>query len=149
MLEGVSIHLLRQIPDERGKVMHMLRRDDPFFVEFGEIYFSTVYPGAIKGWHIHKQMTLNYTVVHGMIKLVLYDDREASSTRGAVQEVFLGYDNYVLVTIPPMIWNGFKGIGIEPAIVANCATLPHAPEEIERLDPLTGGIPYDWALRHR
>lgn len=149
MLEGVLIHPLRQIPDERGKVMHMLRRDDPFFAEFGEIYFSTVYPGAIKGWHLHKRMTLNYAVVHGMIKLVLYDDRESSSTRGTVQEIFLGCDNYALVTIPPMIWNGFKGIGTEPAIVANCATLPHDPEEIERLDPLTSEIPYDWALRHR
>ncbi len=148
MIKGVEIHPLRQIPDERGKVMHMLRRDDPWFAEFGEIYFSIVYPGAIKGWHLHKRMTLNYAVPSGMIKLVLYDDREDSPTRGEVQEVFTGEDNYTLVTVPAGVWNGFKGIGLKPAIVANCATIPHDPDEIVRLEPFTERIPYTWDLRH-
>jgi dTDP-4-dehydrorhamnose 3,5-epimerase len=149
MIEGVFIHPLRQIPDERGKIMHMLRADDAHFEQFGEIYFSMVYPGVIKGWHIHRQMTLNYAVVAGMIKLVLYDDRPDSPTQGQVQELFIGESNYVLVKIPPGIWNGFKGIGITPAIVANCATHPHEPDEITRLDPFDNTIPYDWSLRHR
>ncbi len=148
MIKDVQIHPLRQIPDERGKVMHMLRCDDPWFETFGEIYFSVVYPGAVKGWHLHKRMTLNYAVVSGMIKLVLYDDREGSPTRGELQELFTGEDSYVLVTIPPGIWNGFKGIGVKPAIVANCATEPHDPEEIVRMDPFAEKIPYDWGLEH-
>ena len=147
MITGVEIRPLRQIPDERGKVMHMLRRDDPWFREFGEIYFSVVYPGVIKGWHLHKRMTLNYAVVSGMIKLVLYDDREGSPTKGELQEIFTGQENYTLVTIPQGIWNGFKGIGITPAIVANCATVPHDPQEIVRLDPFSDRIPYRWDLR--
>lgn len=149
MIDQVVIHPLRQLPDERGKIMHMLRADDPHFEQFGEIYFSVVYPGVVKGWHIHKQMTLNYAVVSGMIKLVLYDDREASPTRHEVQEIFVGESNYVLVKIPPLIWNGFKGVGTEPAIVANCATLPHDPAEIDRLDPFENTIPYDWGLKQR
>jgi dTDP-4-dehydrorhamnose 3,5-epimerase len=149
MIEGVSIHPLRQIPDERGKIMHMLRSDDPHFLAFGEIYFSFVYPGVVKGWHIHKQMTLNYAVVLGMIKLVLYDDRSGSLTHGELQELFIGEANYVLVTVPSMVWNGFKGVGVTPAIVANCATLPHHPDEIMRLDPFDNHIPYDWSLKHR
>ncbi len=149
MIDGVGIYPLRQIPDERGKVMHMLRRDDPHFQAFGEIYFSVVYPGVVKGWHIHKRMSLNYAVIAGMIKLVLYDDRDGSPTRGEVQEIFMGDSNYVLVSIPPLVWNGFKGIGTQPAIVANCATLPHDPEEIERVDPFDNHIPYDWGLKHR
>lgn len=148
MIEGVLVHPLRQIPDERGKVMHMLRRDDPHFEEFGEIYFSVVYPGAVKGWHLHKRMTLNYAVISGMIKLVLYDDREGSPSRGRFMELFIGEANYVLVRIPPGIWNGFKGIGEKAAIVANCATLPYSPEEIVRMDPWHSPIPYDWGLRH-
>ena len=148
MIEGVQIRPLKQIPDERGKVMHMLRRDDPWFEKFGEIYFSTVYPGVIKGWHLHRSMTLNYAVVAGMIKLVLYDDREASSTRGELMEIVTGEDNYALITVPSGIWNGFKGIGLKPAMIANCATEPHDPEEIVRLDPLSEEIPYDWALKH-
>ncbi|WP_455423771.1 dTDP-4-dehydrorhamnose 3,5-epimerase family protein [Chloracidobacterium thermophilum] len=124
MIDGVAVRPLRQIPDERGKIMHMLRADAPHFERFGEIYFSCVYPGAIKAWHIHKAMTLNYAVIVGRIKLVLYDDREHSPTRGELMELFIGDGNYALVTIPPRIWNGFKGIGTETAIVANCATLP-------------------------
>ncbi len=148
MIDGVEVRPLRQILDERGKIMHMLRREDPWFLQFGEIYFSVVYPGVVKGWHLHKLMTLNYAVVSGTIKLVLYDDREGSPTRSQLQELFLGPDNYQLVTIPPLVWNGFKGVGSHVAIVANCATLPHDPEEIVRMDPFDNPVPYDWGLRH-
>lgn len=148
MIEGVVVTPQRQICDERGKVMKMLSREDEVFREFGEIYFSCAYPGAIKGWHLHRRMTLNYAVPHGRIKFVLYDDRAGSPTRGEIQEVFMGTDNYCLVTVPPLIWNGFKGLGSEMAIVANCASISHDPAEIERLDPFDASIPYDWARRH-
>jgi len=149
MINGVLIKPLKQIPDERGKIMHMLRADDPYFIQFGEIYFSVIYPDVIKGWHLHTRMTLNYAVVSGMIKLVLYDSREKSSTNGELQELFIGEDNYVLVQIPPGIYNGFKGIGVKPAIVANCSDITHDPEEILRIDPFTHDIPYDWNLKYR
>lgn len=148
MIEGVRITPLRQIPDERGKVMHMLRADDPHFDRFGEIYFSTIYQGVIKGWHLHERMTINYAVPVGAIKLVLFDDRKDSKTRGEVQEVFVGEGNYALVTVPPLVWNGFKGITAPYSVVANCATIPHDPTEIVRLDPLSSKIPYDWNLRN-
>jgi dTDP-4-dehydrorhamnose 3,5-epimerase len=148
-IEGVEVVPLRRIPDERGTIMHMLRRDDPHFVEFGEIYFTTVYKDVMKGWHQHRDMTLNYACVNGRIKLVLYDDREGSSTRGALLELFLGPDDYSLVVIPPGIWNGMKGMSEPPALVANCATHPHDPSRTSRLDPFDNHIPYDWAIVHR
>jgi dTDP-4-dehydrorhamnose 3,5-epimerase len=148
MIAGVIITPLRQIVDERGKIMHMLRNDSAVFQKFGEIYFSCIHSGAIKAWHIHKEMTLNYAVPYGKIKMVLYDDRKDSPTRGELMELFLGPENYNLVTVPPMVWNGFKGVGTETAIVANCATIPHRPDEIERLDPFSKDIPYDWSLKH-
>lgn len=148
MIEGVLIKPLRQIPDERGKIMHMMRNDDPEFTCFGEIYFSCVYPGIIKGWHLHRKMTLNYAVPYGSIKLVLYDDRESSPTKGELQEIFLGPDNYCLVRIPPLVWNGFKGIGVTPSIVANCSSIPHDPAEIERMNPFDKKIAYNWDVRH-
>ena len=149
MIDGVVITPLRQILDERGKVMHMLRSTDPHFTQFGEIYFSTVFPDAVKAWHIHKEMKLNYAVPVGRIKFVLFDDRESSPTRGEIQEIFMGPDNYVLVTVPPMVWNGFKGLGAEASLVANCASIPHDPNEIDRCDPSDSRIPYDWALKHK
>jgi dTDP-4-dehydrorhamnose 3,5-epimerase len=148
MIDGVTITPLRQILDERGKIMHMLRSDAPHFKGFGEIYFSCVYPNVVKAWHVHSKMVLNYAVPHGCIKFVLYDEREASKTRGEIQEIYIGPDNYCLVTVPPFVWNGFKGIGTEMAIVANCASIPHDPTEIERLDPITSRIKYDWGIRH-
>lgn len=149
MIDGVIVTPLKQIVDERGKVMHMLRCDAEHFSSFGEMYFSSVHPGAIKGWHVHHRMILNYAVPHGLIKFVLYDDRRDSKTKGMVQEIFLGSDNYCLVTVPPMVWNGFKGIGTETALVANCASIAHDPNEIERKDPFDPSIPYDWAIKHR
>ena len=129
--------------------MHMLRRDESEFSRFGEIYFSTVYPGAVKGWHLHKKMTLHYAVPRGRIKLVLYDDRPKSRTRGTLTELFIGEYNYCLVKIPPGVWNGFKGIGSEEALVANCASHSHEKDEILRMDPYSDEIPYDWSRKDR
>jgi dTDP-4-dehydrorhamnose 3,5-epimerase len=148
MIEGVRVKPLRQIVDERGKIMHMLRSDAPEFKSFGEIYFSWVYPNAIKAWHLHREMTLNYAVPHGRIKLVLFDGRLESPTKGELMEIFMGPDNYCLVTVPPLVWNGFKGVGVEPSMVANCASIPHDPNEIERMDPFDTRIDYNWGLKN-
>ena len=148
MIDGVVVKPLRRIPDERGFIMHMLRSDDPDFEKFGEIYFSTIFPGVVKAWHLHKEMILNYSVISGMVKLVLYDDRDGSPTKGELQELFIGRENYQLVKIPPFVWNGFKGIGTEMAILANCASLAHDPDEIVRMAPDDPMFPYNWELKH-
>ena len=147
-IDGLHVRPLRRIPDERGAILHMLRSDDEAFDAFGEIYFSMVHPGVVKGWHLHREMTLNYAVPVGMIKLVCFDDREGSPTAGNVVEIHTGELDYALVTIPPLVWNGFKGVGTTTALVANCASIPHRADEIERLDPFDNHIPYDWSLRH-
>jgi dTDP-4-dehydrorhamnose 3,5-epimerase len=151
MIEGVRVMPLRRIPDERGAILHMLKATDAHFERFGEIYFSLVYPGVVKGWHVHKEMTLNYAVPVGMIKLVLCDRRPGSPTRGELMELFTGEQDYALIQVPPGVVNGFKGIGLVPALVANCATHPHDPTgaEMARIDPFDNDIPYDWARRDR
>jgi len=149
VIKDVLVVPLKQIPDERGKIMHMLRANDPHFEKFGEVYFSVALPGVIKGWHLHTRQTQNYAVVSGMIKLVLYDVREHSPTKGEINELFIGEDNYCLVRIPTGIYNGYKTYGIKPAIVANCATEPHDPNEMKRLDPFDSSIPYNWELVHK
>jgi len=148
VVEGAKIIALRRIPDERGTVFHMLKRTDPHFIQFGEIYFSTVCPGVVKGWHKHRDMTLNYACVFGRVKLVLYDDRKRSPTKGTLNEIFLGPDNYSLVVVPPEVWNGFKGMSEPFAIVANCCTHPHDPSLSTRLDPFSNKIPYRWEIKH-
>lgn len=144
MIAGVGLVRLTRIPDSRGAVMHMLRADQPEFRGFGEIYFSAVYPGAIKAWHRHQRMVLNYAVPVGMAQIVMFDDRALSPTGGQILELFVGDLDYCLVTIPPGVWSGFKGLGTGMALVANCASLPHDPNEIDRCDPFASSIPYDW-----
>ncbi|MBI4165286.1 MAG: dTDP-4-dehydrorhamnose 3,5-epimerase family protein [Acidobacteria bacterium] len=148
MIDGVQVIPLRRIPDERGTVLHMLKSTEPHFQQFGEIYFSTIYPGVVKGWHKHREMTLNYACIEGRIKLVLYDDREGSATKGKLMEIFLGSDNYSLVIIPPNVWNGFKGMSAPHAMVANCCTHPHDPSRSMRMDPFDNTIPYSWDVKH-
>jgi dTDP-4-dehydrorhamnose 3,5-epimerase len=148
MIAGVEIFPLRRIQDERGMVMHMLKETDPHFRKFGEIYFSVIFPGVIKAWHLHSRMTINYAVVVGNIKLVVFDQRPDSKTTGQLHEIYFGQVNYQLVRVPPGVVNGFTAVGGEKAIVANCADIPHDPDEITRIDPFTPTIPYDWKLKH-
>ncbi|MBA2372574.1 MAG: dTDP-4-dehydrorhamnose 3,5-epimerase family protein [Chloroflexi bacterium] len=147
-IEGVRVVPLRRIPDERGTIYHMLRRTDRHFEQFGEIYFTSIYRDVVKGWHRHRDMTLNYACIWGRIKLALYDERPGSPTEGSVQEQFMGPDDYSLVIIPPGIWTGFKGMD-DVSLVANCATHPHDPVRTDRRDPFASGFPYDWGIRHR
>ncbi len=144
MIEGLKISKLKIISDDRGKVMHMLRNDSPIFKSFGEIYFSTIFENKIKAWHLHRESYLNYVCVFGSVKLVLFDEREESSTKNQYQEIFLSPNDYFLVTIPPNVWNGFKGLGKNESIIANCLTLPHNEKEMVRKKPDDNHFSYNW-----
>lgn len=148
MIKDVIKTPLKQIHDERGKVMHMLRSTDPYFEKFGEVYFSWIYPNVIKAWHKHSIMKMNYAVPIGCIKLVLFDDRKDSETFGGIDEFFLNSENYYLLTIPNGIWYGFRAVGNESAMIVNCSTIPHDPSEIVRIPYNDTLIPYNWDVRH-
>jgi len=149
LIEGVSFKQLRWIPDERGKLMEILRCDDDMFERFGQVYATTCYPGVVKGWHYHKKQEDNMTVVKGMAKVVLYDGRERSPTKGMVSEFFIGEDNPMLITIPPLVAHGFKAYGTKAAYVINTVTQPYNHEQPDefRIDPFNNDIPYDWSLK--
>lgn len=147
MIEGVKIYPKKQIFDERGKIMHMLRKDDENFKKFGEIYFSVTYPNVVKAWHLHNKMTINYAVISGKTKLVLFDDRLDSKTKGKIQEIYLSEENYCLIEIPPKIWNGFKSISNNASIIANCSDIPHDPREILRKKYDDPYFSYDWKIK--
>ena len=149
MIDGVQTKPLRMIPDERGRLMEILRCDDPIFEKFGQVYMTTTYPGVIKAWHFHTKQDDNITVVKGMLKLVLYDDREGSPTRGNIVEMFIGDHNPTLVHVPKQIMHGWKCIGTQEALVINCVTESYDYENPDehRLPFDTDRIPYDWEIR--
>lgn len=133
-INGVRIIPLKKIADERGAVLHMLRSDSPAFSRFGEIYFSEVNPGVVKAWKRHKLMTQHFAAPVGQIRLVIYDSRHQSPTKGEIADLVIGRpDNYDLIIIPPLLWYGFKGISAGPSLLANCADLVHDPEESENM----------------
>jgi dTDP-4-dehydrorhamnose 3,5-epimerase len=145
-IDGVVVKDLKVIPDERGWLMEIFRNDDKFFQKFGQVYLTVAYPGVVKGWHYHKVQTDHFCCVKGMLKVVLYDDRPDSPTRGEVNEFFLGEKNPQLVRIPAGVLHGMKGIGVEPALLIN------VPDEVYRYDqpdefrvhPHDNDVPYDW-----
>jgi dTDP-4-dehydrorhamnose 3,5-epimerase len=149
MIEGVKVRKLRVIPDERGRLMEILRCDDDFFMKFGQIYMTTTYPGVVKGWHYHKIQTDNIAVVKGMLNLVLYDHRDGSSTKGEINEFFIGEHNPLLVQVPKDVYHGWKCVSESEAIVINCPTEPYNYENPDeyRLPYDAKEIPYDWAIK--
>ena len=149
MIEGVRLKHLKVIPDERGRLMEILRRDDPEFLGFGQVYMTSIYPGVVKGWHFHRAQADHVTCVHGMIKLALYDGRPASDTYGEINEHFVGEHRPLLVVIPAGVYHGWKCVSPNEAIVINTVTEPyhHAQPDEERLDAHDSPIPYDWARK--
>lgn len=149
MIQGVRVKPLKVIPDERGRLMEILRSDDDLFIRFGQLYMTTAHPGVVKGWHYHKKQIDHFAVVKGMIKLVLYDARTDSPTKGDINEFFMGVHNPILVQIPNLVLHGFKGVGTEEAIVINCPTELYNYKEPDehRVDPFSKEVPYDWAIQ--
>jgi dTDP-4-dehydrorhamnose 3,5-epimerase len=149
LIDGVSVKPLRLIPDERGRLMEILRADDDQFEKFGQVYMTTAYPGVVKAWHYHKLQDDNMTVVQGMVKIVLYDDRLNSPTKGSINEFFIGDHNHILLHIPKLVWHGFKCISDHEATIVNivteCYNYEH-PDEYRK--PAHGSdIPYDWTRK--
>jgi dTDP-4-dehydrorhamnose 3,5-epimerase len=144
MIDGVVISHPKVVVDRRGAVMRILRTDDPHFCGFGEVYFSIVNPGIVKGWKRHRNMTMTLSVPVGRILLILYDDRPESLTKGDVQEVELGPHDYKVVTVPPMLWASFMGMDDRPSLLTNCASIPHTPEEADDRNVDDPMFPYHW-----
>lgn len=135
-IDGLLLTPLRAIEDDRGAVLHMLRADAPEFTHFGECYFSEVIPGAIKAWKRHGLQTQNLAVPVGRVRIVVYDARPSSRTRGHCEAIEMGRpDAYLRLRIPPRLWYGFIGISMSAALVANCADAPHDPKEAETCAP--------------
>ncbi len=150
LIDGVKIVKLRSIPDERGRLMEILRRDwEGMFEEFGQCYLTTGYPNVVKAWHYHEKQDDHFCVIHGMMKVVLYDARENSSTMGTVNEFFMGDKNPILVKIPKLVYHGFMTVSEHEALLINLPTNTYNysdPDEL-RVHPHENDIPYEWARK--
>lgn len=128
---GILLTPLKIIPNEKGDILHALKATEQSYTGFGEAYFSTVKNACFKGWKRHTAMTLNLIVPIGAIKFYIVDDRGPLY----VESVTLSKDHYCRLTIPPGVWLGFKGMGMEENILLNIASIPHDPNESENREP--------------
>lgn len=146
MIEGVKVKKLKIIPDERGRLMEILRSDDEIFVKFGQVYMTTAKPQVVKAWHWHKRQIDNFTCVFGKMRLALYDARKGSKTHKEINEFEISPEIPILVQIPIGVYHGFKCISKEEAIVINTVTKPYDPQNPDeyRLDAFDNDIDYDW-----
>jgi len=146
MIDGVKVKKLKLIPDERGRLMEILRSDEPIFQKFGQVYMTTAKPGVVKAWHFHKKQDDHFTCISGKMRLALYDAREGSPTRGEVNEFTVSLDDPMLVVIPKGVYHGFKGVSDTEAVVINVPTEAYNAKEPDeyRLDAYDNDIPYDW-----
>lgn len=150
LIDGIETKHLRLVPDERGYLMEMLRSDWPEFKKFGQAYITACYPGVIKAWHYHKKQWDYFVCVSGMAKVVLYDSREGSPTKGLLNEFHLGHLNPLLLKIPPMVNHGFTAEGSQTALIINLPTELYnyqQPDEY-RLPHDDPSIPYSWEIKH-
>jgi dTDP-4-dehydrorhamnose 3,5-epimerase len=148
MIEGVATKQLKQVADERGWLIEIMRSDWEQFQKFGQVYVTAAYPQVVKAWHMHKKQTDNIACIKGMMKLVLYDGREGSKTKGEINEFIIGERNLLTVKVPPEVWHGFKSVTEEYALMMNVPTELYNYKEPDehRLPPDTKKIPYDWKL---
>jgi len=149
MIDGVKTRKLRLIPDERGYLMEMFRSDWEEFEKFGQVYVTAVYPGVVKGWHYHKLQIDHFICLKGMAKVVLYDRRDDSPTKGEVNEFFIGEQNPTMLTIPAGVLHGFKGISAEMTLIVNVPDQLYnydKPDEY-RVPAHSPEVPYDWSRK--
>lgn len=142
MIEGVVVTPLKIIEDERGRVRHFVRSDDPDFIHFGETYITEVYGGMIKAWHGYPTKTIHYAVARGAVKLALYDSRRDSKTFKKFDTIILSDTAlYQRVTIPLGVFNGF--MGLTDSIVVVTASEPFSEQGILRFP--VHYFDYDWS----
>lgn len=144
-IEGVVLKPLKQFVDDRGAVMRVFRNYD-HDIDINEVYISRVNHGIVKGWKRHHKMTQRFVVPYGSMKLVLFDNRDNSATKGNFMEVILDEkDNYSQLTVPSGVWYSFGCKSSDYALMINVADMIHEDNEADVLPLKNDVINYSWS----
>ena len=130
-MKQIIIKPLKKFNLEEGDVLHALKASEDEFHGFEEAYFSTIKKNKIKAWKRHLLMTMNLIIPIGRVQFNFYDDE-----KNLLKNIIVGEDNYCRITVPPMIWFGFKGLSSHTSYILNISDEIHNPSEVER-EPLS------------
>ena len=130
-MSKIKIKKLKKFKLEDGDVYHALKASESEYYGFKEAYFSTIKNNKIKAWKRHYKMTMNLIVPIGKVQFVFYDEN-----KNLLKNLMIGEENYSRITVPPMIWFGFKGFSLNTSYILNISNEIHDPLEVER-KPLT------------
>ena len=130
-LADILVTPLRRIETTGGDVLHAMKQSDVGSAGFGEAYFSWVSGGTVKAWKRHTRMTMNVIVPVGQVSFVFCGTNADGGLQFRVEDI--GVDRYARITVPAGIWFGFQGLSNSPSLVLNIASIPHDPDEVERL----------------
>lgn len=145
-MTGVTLTSLKRVSVINGDVYHALKASEETYKGFGELYFSRIDYGKVKGWKKHTKFTLNLTVPAGYVRFVVFlSDKETGLPSELVGEYLIGAnDNHQRLTVPPGYWVAFQGLHQSVNVIANVIPEEHIPAEAENIE--LAANPFDWKM---
>ena len=141
-IHDVFISSNKIVKAKGSHIYHGINDEDIGFNKFSEIYFSILKKNFSRDWKNHNKMTCNLLAISGEIKIVIFDNRNSSISKGLFQEILISRKNFKRVTIPPKLWINFIGLSDKDNILVNIANIRHDPKELYR-KPFKE-ISYNW-----
>jgi dTDP-4-dehydrorhamnose 3,5-epimerase len=133
-IDGVVFHELKRHHDDGGSMMELGRLAKGRIEALGgfevaQINYSTLEPGAIKAFHVHRRQTdVWFVPPEDRVLVVLADVREGSPTAGKTMRGLLGGGSSRLVKIPPGIAHGCRNLGSSAARILYMTDVHFSPE---------------------
>ena len=145
LIDGVKIRPATTLHDDRGSLCEILNPAWDFHrAPIVYVYQFTIRPGRVKGWHQHHLHDDRIFLSQGTVKVVLYDDRADSPTRGMINEIVRHEHERTIMVIPAFVFHAHQNIGTSDALFISMPTRGYAHEDpdVFRLPLETDAIPY-------
>ena len=145
LIDGVALHEMPNILTRNGVTTEVVRPEWAVgSLPIVHMIHVALRPRAISAWHCHHLQTDRIFVTDGTLRIVLFDDREGSPTRGKVDVLLLGRLRPGTLLIPPFVWHGIENLEHRTAGFINFFDRPYCYENPDewRLPLDTDAIPY-------
>ena len=126
MLKKIKKIPLKVIKNNAGDIIKYLEKKNKYFKKFGEVYFSKIKKGYVKGWNLHKKTYCLITVPYGTVNFVFKDYKMINSKKITISDI-----SPILLVIPPNIWFKFS-TKKKYSIIVNLIDRAHSNTETKK-----------------